>query len=126
MKKSALSMLFFAFYLATLSLAFIFFPNPFITIFGFEETSEVWVRILGYVLGMLAFYFIMAVLDNATNFYRWSVYARLLTLPAFLIFVLFGIAPPVLTLFGVVDTPCALWTALALKMNVYPKTSEFQ
>lgn len=115
MKKSSLSMVVFAVYLAALSVAFIFFPNPFITIFGFEETSEVWIRILGYILGVLAFYFIMAVLESATGFYRWSVYARLATLPAFLGFVLLGVAPPVLLLFSAVDAVCALWTLLALK-----------
>ena len=108
-------MLVFAAYLAALAAAFIFFPNPFITMFGFEETSEVWIRILGYILGVLAFYFIMAVLENATSFYRWSVYARLATLPAFLAFILLGIAPPVLLLFGTIDTGCAVWTLLALK-----------
>ena len=108
-------MLVFAVYLAGLSLAFLFFPNPFITLFGFEETSDVWIRILGFILGVLAFYFVMAVLENATNFYNWSVYARLMTLPAFLVLVLIGIAPPVLILFGVIDAVCALWTDLALK-----------
>lgn len=115
MTKSSLSILVFAVYLASLSIAFIFFPNPFIMFFGFEETTEIWIRILGFILGVLAFYFFMAIADNAVHFYRWSVYARLSTLPVFLTFVLLGMAPPVLVIFGIIDAVCALWTAWALK-----------
>lgn len=115
MTKSSLSILVFAVYLASLSVAFIFFPNPFITLFGFEETTEIWIRILGFILGVLAFYFSMAIVDNALYFYRWSVYTRLSTLPVFFVFVVLGMAPPVLILFGIIDAVCALWTAWALK-----------
>lgn len=115
MKMSSISMLVFALYLGTLSSAFIFFHNPFITLFGFAETSEIWIRILGFILGVLAFYFVMAVLENVTQFYRWSVSARFFTLPVFLTFALLGIAPPILIVFGLVDAVFALWTALALK-----------
>ena len=112
-------MLVFAFYLASLSVVFMFFPNPVIMLLGFEETSDVWIRILGYLLGVLAFFYLMAYRENATSFYRWSVYARLPVLPVFLLFVLLSIAPPILLLFGVIDTLFALWTGLALK-NEHP------
>ena len=115
MTKSSLSILVFAIYLAILSVAFIFFPNPFIMLFGFEETTEIWIRILGFIIGVLAFYFFMAIVDNATHFYRRTVYTRLSTLPVFLAFIVLGMAPPVLLLFGIIDAVCALWTAWALK-----------
>ncbi len=123
MTKSSLSILVFAIYLASLSAAFIFFPNPFIMLFGFEATTEIWIKILGFILGVLAFYFFMATVDNATNFYRWTVYARLSTLPIFLTFVVLGMAPPVLVLFGIIDAACALWTALALK---YERSAKYR
>jgi hypothetical protein len=114
MKMSNVSMVVFAIYLAALALAFVFFPNPIITLFGFQPTSEVWIRILGYVLGALAFYYAMAVRADAKDFYRWTVYARLPILPTFAAFVLAGVGPWVILLFGAFDTSCAIWTWRAL------------
>jgi len=115
MKKSSLSLLVFAAYMAALSASFLLFPNPFITLFGFDETHEVWIRIAGYLLGVLAFFYVMAVREAAAAFYRWTVQARLLTLPLFLSFVLLDIAPPVLLLFGLIDAVSAIWTLLTLR-----------
>lgn len=115
MKMSSLSMAVFAIYLGFLGVAFIAFPNPVIAIFGFPETQEVWIRILGYVLGALSFYYIMAIREDATHFYRWTVYGRLPIFPVFSILTFLGITPPVILLFATFDTGCALWTGLALR-----------
>ncbi len=115
MKMSSISMLVFAAYLFCLGLIFVFIPNPVIALFGFPPTSEVWIRILGYILAALAFYYFMAVRENAENFYRWSVYARLPVLPTFAAFVLTGVGPPIILLFATFDAGCAIWTWRALK-----------
>ena len=115
MKMSSISMLVFAAYLFCLGFIFVFIPNPVIALFGFPPTSEVWIRILGYILAALAFYYFMAVRENAENFYRWSVYARLPVLPTFAAFVLTGVGPPIILLFATFDTVCAIWTWRALK-----------
>ena len=105
----------FAAYLICLGLTFVFIPNPVIAFFGIPPTTEVWIRILGYILAALAFYCFMAVRENAENFFRWSVYARLPILPAFAAFVFAGIGPPIILLFGAFDTGCAIWTWRAMK-----------
>jgi hypothetical protein len=115
MKLSSISMLVFAVYLFCLGIIFMLIPNPVIAIFGFTPTSEVWIRILGYVFAGAGFYYFMAVRENSESFYRWSVYARLPILPTFLIFVFVGIGPPIILLFGMFDTGCAIWTWRALK-----------
>lgn len=115
MKMSSISMLVFAAYLFCLGLIFALIPNPVIALFGFPPTTEVWIRILGYVLGALAFYYFMAVRENNESFHRWSVYARLPILPTFAAFVFAGIGPPIILLFGTFDTGCAIWTWRALK-----------
>jgi hypothetical protein len=86
-----------------------------IALFGFPPTTEVWIRILGYVLAALGFYYFMAVRENSEDFYRWSVYARLPILPTFAVFVFAGIGPPIILLFGAFDTACAIWTWRALQ-----------
>lgn len=115
MKMSSISMVMFAAYLSCLGLAFVIIPNPVIAFFGFPPTTEVWIRILGYILAALAFFYFMAVRENSESFYRWSVYARLPILPTFAAFVFAGIGSPIILLFGTFDAGCAIWTWSALK-----------
>lgn len=115
MKNSSLSMLVFALYLAGLSLVFMAFPNPVIALFGFEPTDQVWIRILGFMLGVLAFYYLMARREGIRAFYRWTVWSRLAVVPVYLLFIFFGVAPPVVLLFAAVDLGGGLWTGYALR-----------
>lgn len=115
MRNSTLSMFVFAIYLAGLSAAFMVFPNPVIAVFGFEPTDQVWIRILGFILGVLAFFYIMACREGARNFFRWTVWSRLTVMPAYILFIVFDVAPPVVLLFAVVDLAGAIWTGLSLK-----------
>jgi len=120
MKMSSISMLVFAAYLFSLGLIFALIPNPVIALFGFPPTNEVWIRILGYILAALAFYYFMAVREHSERFYRWSVYARLPVLPTFAAFVFAGVGPPIILLFGAFDMACAIWTWRALKKEQNP------
>ena len=115
MRKSSVIMLVFAIYLAFLALAFVFFPNPIITFFGFKPVTAVWIRILGYILGALSFFYLMAIRAEATNFFLWTVYARLPIFIVFLAFVVLDLAPPILLAFGVFDTGMGILTGLALR-----------
>lgn len=115
MKMSSISMLVFSGYLFCLGLIFLLIPNPVIALFGVPPTTEVWIRILGYILSALAFFYFMAVRENSKSFYRWSVYARLPILPTFAAFVLTGVGPPVILLFGTFDLGCAIWTWRTLR-----------
>ncbi len=104
----------FAGYLATLSFILLFWPSLFLKL-GFDTISVPWVPILGYIVGALAFFYFMASREKAKNFYAWSAIARLPLLLFFIVLVASDIAPPVMILVGVIDTGCAVWTALALK-----------
>ena len=115
MKMSSISMVVFSIYCFCLGLIFLIIPNLIIALFGLPPTNDVWIRILGYVLAALAFYYFMAVRENSQNFYRWSIYARLPILPTFAALVFAGIGPPIILLFGTFDTGCAIWTWRALK-----------
>jgi hypothetical protein len=115
MKHSSVSMLLFAVYMTCLAIAFVFFPNPVITLLGFAPVTDVWIRVFGVVLGIMAFYYCMAVREEATNFYRWTVYGRLALLPVFGAFVGLGLGPPVMLGFGAFDSGCAMWTWLTLR-----------
>jgi hypothetical protein len=115
MNQSSISMVFSAIYTACLSIAFIFFPDPVIALLGFHGGSDAWVRIVGYFLGVLAFYYAAAVREHSTGFERGTVWARVPALLFWSAFVVAGVAPPVLLLWGGVESACGIWTGLALR-----------
>ncbi len=115
MNQSTLSMLVFAIYMAILSIAFVLIPAPFVTFFGFATPDPLWIRIFGVVLGILAFYYLMAIREQAFRFYYWTSLGRLALLPAFAVFVAAGIAPWIALLFGLFESGCAIWTGIALR-----------
>ena len=114
LKDSNLSMKVFAGYLSTLSFLLLFWPSLFLHL-GFENVSNPWVPTLGYVVGALAFFYFMAIRENAKNFYAWTVQARLPLILFFIVLVVLDMAPPIMLLIGVFDTGCAIWTGYALK-----------
>ena len=114
MKSSALSMCVFASYMAVLSIILIFYPKAFLLL-GFEDVSGPFVPTLGYVIGALSFFYFMAIREQAKNFYRWTVIARMPLFPFFVLLVVIDIAPPIMILIGAWDSGCALWTRYALK-----------
>ena len=121
-------MIVFGLYVATLGLVFMVNPNPVITLFGFEPVTDVWIRITGLILTIQGFYFFMAVKEEATGFYRWTIFGRLPILFVFLGFVWVNLGPPVLLLFGAFDMGCAIWTGIALrkenKSGIKPITNQ--
>ena len=115
MKQSSLSMLVFTLYMGILCIGFLLFPVRFVTFFGFETPDPLWIRIFGVVLGILVFYFVLAIRERQYRFYEWTFLGRLVLLPAFLVFVLLDFAPPILLAFGTFETGCGIWTGLALR-----------
>lgn len=67
------------------------------------------------MVGAIAFFYVIALKEGVTAFYRWTVYARLPILPLYAIFVFLHLAPPQLLLFGFIDLAGALWTWLAMR-----------
>ncbi len=114
MKQSTISMIVFTIYIMILGLIFMFIPNSVITLFGFQPVTDVWIRIMGLILLILAYYYFMAIRERATNFYKWTAYGRLPIFFVFLSFVLLDLGPPILLVFGAFDTCCAIWTGLSL------------
>ncbi len=115
MRQSSLSMLVFTVYMCVLCVGFLLFPAPFVTFFGFPTPDPLWIRMFGIVLGILSFYYIIAIREQAFQFYKWTFLGRLVLFPSFLVFVLLDIAPPVLLAFGAFETGCAVWTGLSLR-----------
>ena len=117
MSKSAFSLRIFSIYLFTLGIVLVFNPNLLLSIFGVAETNEVWIRVVGVLVLLIGYLDFMASGSEMVAFFRWSVYARFSVTVFFIVFVVLGLAPPVLILFGIVDAVAAIWTAVCLRSD---------
>ena len=117
MSRAATSLFVFGVYLAFLSVILLLAPNLLLGLFGLGATSEVWIRVVGMLLFFLTLYYIQAARGELTLILQWSVYIRVSVIVFFIVFVVAGLAPTALILFGIVDLLAAIWTAVALRQD---------
>ena len=115
MTKAAKSVYYFGFYLFVLGITLVVAPNMLLSMFGFEPTTEVWIRVLGSVVFGIGIYYTVTAPSNNETFFKATIYSRVSILVWFVLFVLIGWAKPNLILFGGVDALGALWTWSALR-----------
>ncbi|MFC5496937.1 hypothetical protein ACFPOE_05270 [Caenimonas terrae] len=126
MSKSAFSVQAFGVYIIALGLGLVFVPNLLLGLFRMPAANEVWIRVLGVVVMNIGILYVVAARANAVPVFRATVYGRPAVLAWFAAFVLLGLAPPMLLLFGAVEVAGALWTWWALRaeqrasQRVYP------
>jgi hypothetical protein len=113
--KSAFSVKVFGIYLLVLGTGLTFAPNLLLSVFGMPPTSEVWIRVVGVLVFNIGVYYVYAARCEAKAFFQASVYTRTLVLASFAAFAAFGLASPLLILFGVADFAGGVWTHLALR-----------
>ena len=115
MKKTSTTLLVFGLYLVGMGLGLVAMPNVVLGTLGFPATSEVWVRVVGVLALVLAYYYISAARADLKTFAQWTVPARIGVFIAFTAFVVLGFVGPVMVLLGSVDLLGALWTGWALR-----------
>ncbi len=115
MSKSAKSLLFFSFYLFLVGLELLLIPGFFTKTFKLAETTEPYIRIVGVLAIILGLYYYNAARENLTSFFKVSIPGRIFYFVAVVGLVLAGIAPPVFTVFGLIDLSGAVWTWFTLR-----------
>jgi len=115
MKNPALSITVFGVYLLANGVGFVLTPNLLLPMFGFPTTTEVWVRIVGLLSGILGMYFLYLVRPDQRRFMQATVYARLIFFTGVTAFALLNFGSPLLIAFGLIDLAGAAWTWLALR-----------
>jgi len=116
-KNARVSILVFGIYMVVLGLALLVISNVLLSLFDYPTTTEIWIRILGFMVVVLGYYYIVAALFELTPFFRASVFGRPAVIVCFAGLVLVGMAQPVLILFGAIDLLGAIWTGLALRSS---------
>jgi hypothetical protein len=120
MSAVARSLVVFGWYLAGLGAVLVFAPNLLLWVVGMPPTEEVWIRVAGVLVLVIA-YFNVRNGREGLHPYAWlTVHARVAVLVFFVGFVLAGLAKPILILVGLIDLAGALWTAAALRRHPRP------
>lgn len=114
MKKS-LSLSVQAVYVLITALQLIFVPNMLLSMFGFEPTSEIWIKVLGMVLLSLVFVYYGIIQSGDKNILKMTIYSRLIVVVGFILLVATGQAASPLILFAGIDLGTAIWTWFELK-----------
>jgi hypothetical protein len=97
-------------YVLISGLQLLFIPNFLLATFGLEPTSEIWIRVLGLLVLVLSFYYYAMYKNGGKEVIRATVQGRSLFCAGLVMFVILGMAKPVLIFFAVVETGLALWT----------------
>ncbi len=117
MSKGAMSVFVFSIYLYLLGLVLVITPDTLLGVFGFPETDNLWIRVVGMLVIILGFYYSHAARAELRPFFVWTVIGRSSVLLFFIAFVIAGLAPPALILFGVIDFAAAVWTFFAMRTD---------
>ena len=97
-------------YVIISGLQLLFVPNFLLGTFGITPTSEIWIRVLGMLVLVLSIYYYAIYKKGDKEIVRATVQGRLLFCAGLVMFVILGMAPPVLIFFAVVETGLALWS----------------
>lgn len=114
MSDSAISLFVFGIYLLFLGAGYSFIPNLILTKLKFPKTDEPWIRIMGILIIVIGYYYIVAAQNEFINFFSATVIGRFGEFVAFVLLVLAKKAPPILIAFGLIDAIGGLWTFLTL------------
>lgn len=115
MKTSAFTIKAFGVYVILTGIALLLTPNLLLGMFGFPETKEIWVRVLGALAIVVGYYYWAAGVGNARAFFEASLIGRIFFCAACIGIVVIAAAPWMLILFGVIDVAGAAWTFAALR-----------
>ena len=117
MSGSAKSVFCFGLYLTIVGEAVFLVPNLILGLFGLPAPTDPWIRVVGVLILVIAFYCIQAARAELTAFFRWTVYARGFVFLSFLVLISLRLAPPILLILGSADLLGAVWTALTLRVR---------
>ena len=120
MDQAVRSIYVYVIYLIGLGGALFLVPNIPLPIFGLPETHEIWIRIVGMTVLILAIYYYLAARNQVREMLALSVPIRLSVPVIFTGFIVAGLAPWNIILFTPLDVLFALWTWAALRMTLAP------
>jgi hypothetical protein len=120
MSSPARTIYYFALYLVAAGFTLMLFPRLPLVVLDLEIEGLAWIRILGMLVLVFAYYYLNLARHEITDFFRWTVHTRSLVPIFFAGFIFFTGLNPILMLFALGDLFGALWTARALRRDGIP------
>ena len=114
MSATAVSILAFGIYIVVIGAGFLLIPNTILPLLKLPKTNEPWIRVMGCVILVLGFYYIISAQNELTPFFWATVIGRFGILVLFVSLVISKKAPPVIIMFGVIDAAGGIWTFLTM------------
>jgi hypothetical protein len=114
MTRSAISILVFGIYLSIVGLILIVGPNLLLTSIKLPLTNDPWIRLMGMLLFVLAFFYIQSARYGFKPFFTWTLYTRFGAVLILLPLVLLGFLEPIVLVFWLGDLAGAIWTLVTL------------
>jgi hypothetical protein len=102
-------------YLGIVGIILVVLPNTLLPLFGFQTTTETWIRVVGALTASFGWYSLAAARSNDLSYFRASVIQQPALFVVFVGLVLASLAPPMLILFGAVQLVFAIWMWWALR-----------
>jgi hypothetical protein len=116
MTRAGKSMFYFSFWVFLCGIALMFLPAWTLAFLDIHLSDYIAVRLFGMVLLFNGIYYVVVSRHSGClPFIKATVYTRGTAMPAMAVFVLLGLAKPIVISFVVVDALGAFWTWRALK-----------
>jgi hypothetical protein len=104
-----------AIYVLLTGLQLIFVPNMLLSMFGFDATSEIWIKVLGIVVLSLSIVYYTVNKSGNEDVVRATMWSRLFVGVGFILLAFTGQAKLSIILFAGIDIVTAIWTWFELK-----------
>jgi hypothetical protein len=115
MSRAAKTIVAFGVYMALTGAILVAAPNVLLPLLGLAPTDDPWIRVLGWFMIVVSYYYFRTARSEAAEFFRATVHGRT-AMALFLVFLGIWIAGAgVLVLFGAAELVGAVATALALR-----------
>jgi hypothetical protein len=88
----------------------IFMPNVLLNLLGLEPTNEIWIRVLGLLVFILAFYYNALSRHGNRQTIMATVHGRIVFCTGLTLMIVFGLTKPILLLFVFAESLLAIWT----------------
>lgn len=112
MSKKSVSVMVFGIYYLLTGLSYLILPDLALSLLGFPVEGTLYLRIAGIVMGIVGYFYIQTARQELEPFFRLTIHTRSAAFVLLVALVVFGLAQPVLALFGLVDLAGAIWTWL--------------
>jgi len=117
MSHAAKSIAVFSIYLFANGLAFLVGPNLLLPLLHLPLAQEPWIRGLGVVIMVMAFYHAVAARTELVPFFQATLLGRAFVFASLGTLALMALVPRQLVLFGITDMAFAAWTLIGLRAD---------